>query len=133
MRPPTTLEERLESAAVRSPAAWVRHRKGCAGVLPSGLVTVRTAATLSRVSQGMLRLWVETGAWPLPRAIRATTLYFARSDVEGWLRSGTWPDEARFQTRLPGGQVKEGQVHDERGRHEAQTPRSGLPRHTRPR
>jgi hypothetical protein len=42
-------------------------------------------------------MWVETGAWPLPEAVRAMTLYFMMSDLECWLESGTWPDHVHFR------------------------------------
>jgi hypothetical protein len=45
----------------------------------------------------MIRWWIETGAWPLPHAVRGTTLYFKSSDVCVWLQAGTWPVGARFR------------------------------------
>ena len=47
----------------------------------------------------MIGLWIETGAWPLPHAVCATTLYFRALDVECWLRTGTWPAGVRFRGR----------------------------------
>jgi hypothetical protein len=106
MIPPTTPSSpgrrhcrSVSPVANRSPARMGCHRmRAC----PIGLVTDRAAARISGVSREMLRLWIETGAWPLPRAILATTLYFMRSDVEGWLRTGIWPAEARFRGRSTG-------------------------------
>lgn len=91
-----------------------RHRGVRRAPGPTGLVTDRGAARMSRVSPGMLRLWVETGAWPLPRAVHSTTLYFVLSDVEGWIRTGTWPAGARFRSCSSGWPVKEGRADDER-------------------
>ena len=46
------------------------------------LLTDRALAVGLRVSTGMVRLWVATGAWPLPRGVRGTSWLFDRSDVE---------------------------------------------------
>jgi hypothetical protein len=47
----------------------------------------------------MIRWWIETGAWPLPYAVCGTTLYFKSANVDGWLATGEWPDEAHFRER----------------------------------
>jgi hypothetical protein len=62
-------------------------------------VTLRAAARTCWVSPQMIRWWIETGAWPLPDAVCGTTLYFKSADVDGWLATGEWPDEARFRER----------------------------------
>ena len=62
------------------------------------LLTDRAAAAKLRVSTGMVRLWVATGAWPLPRGVRGTSWLFDRSDVECWVRTGAWPAGARYRT-----------------------------------
>jgi hypothetical protein len=55
------------------------------------------------VSAAMIPCWVATGAWPLPQAVRSTTLYYRHSEADCWLRTGRWPDGARFlhRTRSP--------------------------------
>lgn len=113
MIPPTTLSVLARrrwrndtTITDRSHSGQVSHQPALKSVGLAGLVTELGAARMSGVSRRMLRLWVETGAWPLPRAILAMTLYFRRSDVEGWLRTGTWPAEARFQGHPFMGQVK---------------------------
>jgi hypothetical protein len=63
-----------------------------------GLMTDRVAARICRVGPRMIGLWIETGAWPLPHAVLATTLYFRASDVECWLRTGKWPAGVRFRS-----------------------------------
>jgi hypothetical protein len=64
---------------------------------------MRQAATpvaeLVGVPVRMIRLWIGTGAWPLPRSVRGTTLLFDLSDVECWLRTGTWPTGVHFRNR----------------------------------
>ena len=62
------------------------------------LLTDRAVAVGLRVSTGMVRLWVATGAWPLPRGVRGTSWLFDRSDVECWVRTGAWPAGAWFRT-----------------------------------
>jgi hypothetical protein len=47
----------------------------------------------------IILLWIGTGAWPLPRSVRGTTLLFDLSDVECWLRTGTWPAGVHFRNR----------------------------------
>jgi hypothetical protein len=47
----------------------------------------------------MIRLWIGTCAWPLPRSVRGGSLLFDRSDVECWLRTGTWPTGVHFRRR----------------------------------
>jgi hypothetical protein len=47
----------------------------------------------------MIRLWIGTGAWPLPRSVRGTTLLFDLPDVECWLRTGSWPAGVHFRNR----------------------------------
>jgi hypothetical protein len=61
------------------------------------LMTDWVAAQICRVSLEVIGLWVETGAWPLPEAICATTLYFRALDVECWLDSGRWPTSVQFR------------------------------------
>jgi hypothetical protein len=60
------------------------------------LVPDRVIARNLGVSERLIRLWIETGAWPLPRAVGATTLYFNGIDVDCWTRTGTWPAGVRF-------------------------------------
>jgi predicted DNA-binding transcriptional regulator AlpA len=78
-------------------APGVRDRRRLMGPCRGGLVTDRAAARICGVSRGTLHQWVETGAWPLPRAMLVTTLCFVRADVEVWILTGAWPDEARFK------------------------------------
>ena len=59
------------------------------------LLTDCAVAERLRVSTQMVRLWVATGAWPLPHGIRGPSWLFDRSDVECWLRTGDWPAGAR--------------------------------------
>jgi hypothetical protein len=61
-------------------------------------VTACAAAEMCRVAQGMILLWVETGAWPLPRRDGAPSATFGLSEVEGWLATGAWPPGAHFHS-----------------------------------
>lgn len=60
------------------------------------LVPDRVIASNLGISERLIRLWIATGAWPLPRAVGQTTLYFNGIDVDCWVRTGTWPEGARF-------------------------------------
>ena len=59
-------------------------------------VTACAAAKMCRVEPEMILLWVETGAWPLPRRDGATSATFGVSEVEDWLATGAWPAGAHF-------------------------------------
>jgi hypothetical protein len=60
-------------------------------------VSERTAAKMCGVGVGMIRLWVETGAWPMPRrGIGQAPATFGHSEVEGWLATGIWPAGSTF-------------------------------------
>src|SRR5690348_8373697 len=74
-----------------------RQRLACMSAYRPQLMSDRSAAQICGVSVRMVRMWVETGAWPLPEAVRAMTLYFMMSDLECWLESGTWPDHVHFR------------------------------------
>lgn len=63
---------------------------------PANLITHLAAARSCGVSPLMVIRWVETGAWPLPRSIRGTSLYFDPSDVDVWVETGAWPTASRF-------------------------------------
>lgn len=63
---------------------------------PSDRLTYRAAAEMCRVGPAMIGLWVETGAWPMPRRGGVASATFERSEVEGWLATGDWPAGARF-------------------------------------
>ncbi len=65
------------------------------------LITDRDVAHRLGVSTRMVRLWVHTGAWPLPRSVRDGAWLFDITDVERWLKRGVWPDGVRFS--LPRG------------------------------
>jgi len=56
-------------------------------------------AEIIGVSLRTIRLWIGTGAWPLPRSVRRETLLFKRSDVECWLMTGAWPRGVHFRKR----------------------------------
>ena len=43
------------------------------------------------VGPAMIGLWVETGAWPMPRRGEAASATFGLTEVEGWLATGNWP------------------------------------------
>jgi hypothetical protein len=62
----------------------------------TSLVTDRALAQRLQVSVRMVRLWVDTGAWPLPRCARQTSFMFESSDVEQWVETGVWPAGSRF-------------------------------------
>ena len=64
----------------------------------TSLVTDRAVARRLRVSMRIVRLWIATGAWPLPRGARGTSFLFESSDVERWLQTGIWPTGARFRS-----------------------------------
>jgi hypothetical protein len=70
----------------------------------STLMTDCALARRLQVSTRMVRLWVDTGAWPLPCHVRRKSFLFRISDVERWLQTGVWPAGARF--RLRGGPKK---------------------------
>ena len=57
----------------------------------ASLVTDSALAQRLQVSARMVRLWVDTGAWPLPRCARRTSFLFETSDVEQWVETGVWP------------------------------------------
>jgi hypothetical protein len=81
----------LATASGPTRSEQVHHRLARVSADRPGLITDRVAAKICRVGPRMIGLWIETGAWPLPHAVRATTLYFRASDVECWLTTGTWP------------------------------------------
>ncbi len=62
----------------------------------SDRLTDGAAARICGVGLGMIGLWVETGAWPLPRRGKAASRSFELSEVEGWLATGDWPAGACF-------------------------------------
>jgi hypothetical protein len=64
---------------------------------PSDRLTYCAAARICRVGPVMIGLWVETGAWPIPRRGGAASATFGLSEVEGWLATGDWPADARFR------------------------------------
>jgi hypothetical protein len=65
------------------------------------LVTDRAVAKRLRVSLRMIRLWINTGAWPLPLSADGASLLFDLADVEGWLKTGAWPAGVHFRSRAP--------------------------------
>jgi hypothetical protein len=58
-----------------------------------------SVAEIIGVPLWMIRLWIDTGAWPLPRSVRGSTLLFDLSEVECWLRTGAWPPGVHFRKR----------------------------------
>jgi hypothetical protein len=64
----------------------------------SDRLTARAAAGMCGVGPGMIGLWVETGAWPIPRRGEPASATFGLSEVEGWLATGDWPEDARFHS-----------------------------------
>jgi hypothetical protein len=60
-------------------------------------LTDRAAARMCGVGLGMIGLWVETGAWPMPLRGEEASVTFGLSELEGWLATGDWPAGARFQ------------------------------------
>jgi hypothetical protein len=62
----------------------------------SARVTDRAAAAMCCVGLRMIHLWVETGAWPIPRRGGEAASTFELSEVEGWLATGVWPAGAHF-------------------------------------
>jgi hypothetical protein len=67
---------------------------------PLTLLTDRAVARWLQVSRRMVRLWVATAAWPLPRYTRGSSWLFDRSEVEWWLRTGSWPTGVHFRTAM---------------------------------
>jgi hypothetical protein len=65
--------------------------------LRSDRITERIAAGMCSVGVGMIRLWVDTGAWPMPHCGCAAPPTFSLSEVKGWLATGTWPAGAHFR------------------------------------
>jgi hypothetical protein len=66
---------------------------------PFDRLTVRAAAKICRVGSGMIDLWVETAAWPLPRRDGGAVPEFSLSEVKGWLATGSWPAGAHFRAQ----------------------------------
>ena len=81
---------------VISPDGHTRRTPDLAA-LRSDRVTERVAARMCGVGVGMVRLWVDTGAWPMPQRGGAAHPTFRLSDVKGWLATGAWPAEAHFR------------------------------------
>jgi hypothetical protein len=65
------------------------------------LITDRAAARRIGVSARMVRLWVHTRAWPLPRSCQGDSWLFDISDVDHWLKTGIWPAGVRFRHSMP--------------------------------
>ena len=62
----------------------------------SDRVTDWAAARMCWVDLGMIRLWVQTGAWPMPRRGGHSPRTFSLAEVECWLATGAWPAGAQF-------------------------------------
>ncbi len=62
-------------------------------------VTDDDAAKMCCVSVAMIRLWVETGVWPMPRRDVTAPSTYGHSEVEAWLATGIWPPGAHFRAR----------------------------------
>lgn len=62
-----------------------------------GRVTIRAASQMCWTSVETIELWIMTGLWPLPCAVRRQTCFFNRSDVDCWVATGQWPGEPHFQ------------------------------------
>ena len=60
-------------------------------------VSERDAARMCGVGVPMIRMWVETAAWPMPQHGGAATVTYGLSDVEGWLATGSWPAGVHFR------------------------------------
>jgi hypothetical protein len=73
------------------------HQPAVPSTERSDRVSERTAAKMCGVGVGMIRLWVVTGAWPIPRRGGAAPATFGRSEVEGWLARGIWPAGSTFR------------------------------------
>jgi hypothetical protein len=63
----------------------------------------------------MIRLWIDTGAWPLPHSVRGGTLLFDLSEVECWLRTGAWPTGVHFRKRPRRPAGRRASLHDVHG------------------
>jgi len=63
----------------------------------SDRVTGRVAAKMCGVGVSMIRLWVDTGAWPMPHPGGAGPQTFNLSEVEVWIATGTWPAGVHFR------------------------------------
>lgn len=108
MNLPNTIPGRTRPSARRRPQGLAtadgdprserdRHRLARISVDRPELMTDRAAAQICHVSPTMIGLWVETGAWPLPDLVCASTTHFRAPDVECWLRTGTWPAGVTFR------------------------------------
>jgi hypothetical protein len=91
---------------------------------PPDRVTDGAAAEMCWVDPGMIRLWVETGAWPMPRQGGESPGTFAFSEVEGWLATGAWPAGAHFHAP-PGRDRPRPSL---RGQADGDDQRTGVPR-----
>jgi hypothetical protein len=86
----------------KGPPAGHRHdrqarRTTVLAVEQSDRVTERVAARMCGVGVGMIRLWVDTRAWPMPHRGGAAPPTFKLSEVKGWLATGTWPVGVHFR------------------------------------
>lgn len=98
-RPPARgglVDHALAAGGGAARSAPVRRRLVRRAAERSDLITDRVAAQMCRVSLRVIGLWVETGAWPLPETVHATTMYFRAPDVACWLDSGAWPISVQF-------------------------------------
>jgi hypothetical protein len=62
----------------------------------------RIFLTLSEISERCgkttetLRNWVARGSWPLPHDTIEKTMFFRRSVIEHWEKTGEWPEGTKF-------------------------------------
>ena len=92
---PVTQPLRRDARAI-SPDRHARETSDAAA-LRGDRVTERVAARMCSVGVGMVRLWVDAGAWPMPHRGGAAPPTYTLSEVKGWLATGTWPAAAHFR------------------------------------
>jgi hypothetical protein len=67
------------------------------------LMTHRDVAAKIGLPVETLREWVEKGSFPLPHAAIRSTMFYRVDMVAGWLETGHWPEGAKFNRFVPGG------------------------------
>jgi hypothetical protein len=94
---PPELHRKKRACPDRPPRTAAEAAGADAGAEPP-LAAIPLAERLG-VPVRMIRLWIGTGAWPLPHSVRDGTPCFEPSDVERWLRTGAGPPGVHFRGR----------------------------------
>lgn len=65
------------------------------------LITHRSVAEMLDLNTTTLRNWVALGEFPEPHSVIAQTWFYDAAVIEHYVRTGRWPDGARFRATLP--------------------------------